>query len=343
MKVRDSKLLYIDSEINTIGNQGKAKVILPNNPFTVYGSEQMRLTLLAFEMKRSWYNINPSNNEFYLYSATSNAFFDVIIEPGMYDSFDGGTLPTIGKRGLGHAIKEALDVTVSAMNTVLSSSITVSLVTYDENLRAFEFDLSGTGLPADVQVVCFHCKSGTIPAGVTPSGFFSDSYEIIGGIPTRDVTQIVPAFTKSSNSFESPLPASLNSLEAIYLRCDLQTSNFQTAGFSQELPDRNTMTETNILARIPLQRACFDPIFEYVQFEDTNDLFQLRLRQKTLGSLTLDLTDDKGRRLAEVDPRQADLGLMSFKATLRWDAVADDHPPHLQRVIPDGGRNSLPA
>lgn len=337
MKVRDSKLMYIDSEINTVGNRGKAKIIVPNHPFTVYGSEQMRLTLISFEMRRSWYNINQSNNEFYLYSATGSVFFPVVIQPGLYTKFDGGTVPT-GTKGLGHAIKEALDVTVADMTTALSATVTVTDVDYDENFRSFSFTMGGAGLPTDLEVVCFHCKSGTIPTGVSATGFFNDSYEILGGIPTRDVTQIVPAFTNDgANTFESPLTASLNSLEAIYLRCNLQTSNFQTNGFSRDAPDRNTMSETNILARIPLSRSCFDPIFEFVQFEDTNDLFQLHLRQKTLDALTLEVTDDKGRPLAEVDPRQADLGLMSFKCTLRWDALYNDQPPHLQRTIPDGG------
>ena len=341
MTVRDSKLMYIDSEINTIGNRGKCKIIVPNHPFTVYGSEHMRLTLLSFEMRRRWYNINQTNNEFYLYSATNNVFFPVVIEPSLYTKFDGGAY-TSGAKGLGHAFKEALDDAVALMASALSGTVTVGDVDYDENLRTFSFTMGGTALPADLQVVCFNCKSGTIPTGVSDAGFFSDSYEIIGGIPSRDVGSIVPAFTKINSTFESPLPASLNSMEAIYLRCNLQTSNFQTNGFSRDSPDRNTMTETNILARIPLSRACFDDIFEFVQFEDTNDLFQLRLRQKTLDSLTLEVTDDKGRLLAEVDPRQADLGLMNFKCTLRWDSVTDDVPPHMQRIVPDG-RSNLPV
>jgi hypothetical protein len=340
MKVRESKLMYIDSEINTVGNQGKAKIIVPNHQFTVYGSEQMRLTLISFEMRRSWYNINQSNNEFYLYSDAGSVFFPVVIAPGLYTKFDGGTY-TAGAKGLGHAIKDALDITVTAMTVALSNTVTVTDVDYNENLRTFSFTMGGAGLPADLEVVCFHCKTGAIPPGVSAAGFFNDSYEILGAIPTRDVTQIVPAFTKdgSSDTFESPLPASLNSLEAIYLRCNLQTSNYQTNGFSRNTPDRNTMTETNILARIPLSRACFDPIFEFVQFEDSNDLFQLHLRQKTLDALSLEVTDDKGRLLAEVDPRQADLGLMSFKCTLRWDALYNYQPPHLQKSIPDGGGN----
>ena len=55
--------------------------------------------------------------------------------------------------------------------------------------------------------------------------------------------------------------------------------------------------------------------------------FQLNLQQKHLDTLELYVTDDKGRLLAEVDPRQADLGLMSFKCVLRWDHIMVAHPP----------------
>ena len=89
------------------------------------------------------------------------------------------------------------------MTTALSGTVTVGDVDYDENLRSFSFTMGGAALPADLQVVCFNCKSGAIPTGVSDAGFFSDSYEIIGGIPSRDVASIVPAFTKSgSGTFE---------------------------------------------------------------------------------------------------------------------------------------------
>ena len=110
--------------------------------------------------------------------------------------------------------------------------------------------------------------------------------------------------------------------------------NYQTFGHECYLPDQNGLTETQIFARIPLNRACFDPIFEFVQYEDSNDLFQINLQQKHLDSFELYVTDDKGRLLAEVDPRQADAGLMSFKCVLRWDHIAANQASKYQpRVI----------
>ena len=74
----------------------------------------MRMTLLSFVMRRQWHNINQTNNEFYLYSASNNLFVPVTIQPGVYTKFDGGTYTAAGSgldpepKGLGHAISDAL-------------------------------------------------------------------------------------------------------------------------------------------------------------------------------------------------------------------------------------------
>ena len=81
---------------------------------------------------------------------------------------------------------------------------------------------------------------------------------------------------------------------------------------------------------------------KFVTFEDANDTFQLHLQQKTLDSLELYVTDDKGRLLAEVDPRQADLGLMSFKCVLRWDHVGAPAPPAYVGRISDRALPPVP-
>ena len=62
---------------------------------------------------------------------------------------------------------------------------------------------------------------------------------------------------------------------------------YQTFGHERYLPDQNGLTETQIFARIPLNRACFDRISEFVQYEDSNDLFQINLQQKHLDSFEL--------------------------------------------------------
>ena len=336
--VKQSRLMIIDSELNSVSERGKCRILIPNHPFSVQGESKMRITLLSFVMRRQWYNINQTNNEFYLYTPSFDLFVPVTIQPGVYTKFDGGIYNAAGAgsdtepKGLGHAISDALQESVIELNAALSSGVTVSTALFNANTRGFSFTFGGTGLAAlNLQIVSFQCKNGTLPVGVSNAGFFSDVHEIIGCIPTRDANNIQNGLAKSGNTFTSIFAASLNSLEAIYLRCNVQTSNYQTHGFERSMPDRNGMSETNIFARIPLSRSCFDPVFEFIQFEDSNDLFQMHLRQKTLDSLILEVTDDKGRLLSETDPRQSHLGLMSFKCVLRWDEIGSHQiQPHLK-------------
>ena len=50
--VKNSRLIFVDSEINTVGNKSKAKINIPNHPFSVCCDDRMRLTLLSFDMRR---------------------------------------------------------------------------------------------------------------------------------------------------------------------------------------------------------------------------------------------------------------------------------------------------
>jgi len=81
-----------------------------------------------------------------------------------------------------------------------------------------------------------------------------------------------------------------------------------------------------------------------VQYVDAgNDMFQCFPMRKNLEQLELRICDAKGRSLAQLDPFQADNGLMAWKAVLRFDlfkspvsrtgkpmgAIVTDHPPEL--------------
>ena len=94
--VKQSRLMIIDSELNSVSQRGKCRILIPNHPFSVQGDSKMRMTLLSFVMRRQWHNINQTNNEFYLYSASNNLFVPVTIQPGVYTTFDGGTYTAAG-------------------------------------------------------------------------------------------------------------------------------------------------------------------------------------------------------------------------------------------------------
>ena len=88
----------------------------------------------------------------------------------------------------------------------------------------------------------------------------------------------------------------------------MHSGNYQTFGFEKDLPNQQGLTPTQIFARIPLTRAYFDAQFEFVSFEDPNNLFSMLLNQTQLSQVYFTITDDKGRLIQEVADGQAEAG-----------------------------------
>ena len=112
-------------------------------------------------------------------------------------------------------------------------------------------------------------------------------------------------------------------MEAVYVRTNLQTSNYSTYGFSQSIY-QNAVTPTNIFARIPLQNQIYNVSDPFIVLEDKNDLFVIEIGNKQLDQLTLYLTDDKNRFLPLVHLGQVTAGMLSFKCSIKWEVVLRD-------------------
>ncbi len=317
MKVKFARNVFVDSEINSIGNGQISKINFPPSAFSIAPGEMMRLILTSFEMRRNWYNVNPSNNTFYLYNpAGAGTYSPIVIAQGTYATF--ASLAT-------------------AIQTAIVSVIAGSTVVYDATLRKYTITLGPTA-PAGSFLVCFQVKLDNAfqPAGVSNNGYFNDSQELLGAIPTRDGWGGVPvnAFGTATgvNPMITPYVAALNTLEAIYIRTNLHSGNYQTFGFEKDLPNQQGLTPTQIFARIPLSRAYFDPEFEFVSFEDPNSLFSMYLNQTQLSQVYFTITDDKGRLIQEVADGQAENGNLSFKMSFRWEVIVDDLPPDSRKL-----------
>ena len=196
--VKNSRLIFVDSEINTVSNQAKAKILVPPQPFSVHGGDHMRLTLLSFEMRRNWYSVNQTNCVFYIYTPSTTTYQEIIIPPGSYDTF----------AKLAAAVQVGLRA--AAATYALAECV------FDESSRKLTFTL--TGAAADAHLVCFQVKQGVRPAGVSDAGFFSDSYELLGLIPSRTATPTNATDAVGPGAHAAPFPCALNTLEAIYLR-----------------------------------------------------------------------------------------------------------------------------
>ena len=317
MKVKFARNVFVDSEINSIGNGQVSKINFPPSAFNVAPGEIMRMVLSSFEMRRNWYNVNPSNNTFYLFDpAGAGTFTPIVIAQGTYPTFA---------------------LLTTAIQTAVAAVVAGSTVTYDPILRKYTITLGG-GVAAGAFLVCFQVKlnDGFQPTTVSNGGFFNDSQELLGARPTRDNWNGTPvnAFgtTVGVGPHISPFVAALNTLEAIYIRSNLHSGNYQTFGFEKDLPNQQGLTPTQIFARIPLSRAYFDPEFEFVSFEDPNSLFSMYLNQTQLSQVYFTITDDKGRLIQEVAAGQADAGNLSFKMSFRWEVLVDDLPPDSRKL-----------
>ena len=323
-----SKLVFIDSSVSTHGDH--TKVIVPPHPLSATGGERMALSLVSFSMRRNWYNVNATNNRFYLFLA--NTYHVVTITPGVYSTFNA----------LATAINDALIVTIANVAQIASSA-----VNYNATTRHFTIALTmATGSAAvDVEIRCFAIKSGPLPLTVDIAGGYVDVHEILGGKPIRSSTVLFSSLTQSLaagvNTLVSIFPASLNTLDAVYLRINsVETGNYMSTGFESFAIESNRLIESPIFARIPFDDSTFTETHEVVSYEDSGgDMYQSFLQRKSIDTLDIRVTDARGRSLATLDPTQADEGLMAFRLCLRWDLfippptpqppqkLVFDHPP----------------
>jgi len=322
MEVVRSRNIFIDSEQYHTVNGERVIVNFPANSFHALDGEHMKLTLTAFEMRKNFYNINSYNNKLYMYDNAGGTYSEIVIPAGDYYRF--GSNASVAN-SLCEAIYTGLD------NAGFTPSGT-SQVTYDINTRKISINMTGaSNYTAGDYFVTFQVpRERQSPiAAVSSTGIFNDSYEILGTRPTRYTTNVIPAFDFDAGTatFTSYYPASLYSMEALYLKASIQTNNYCTPTFGADTISAK-LIPTQIFARIPIPYA---DMFEKTQdqpsiikFEDTNDLFTIYLQQNQIDTVNFTLVDGKGRLIEEVSDNQADDGALAFKFVMRWDVIKEN-------------------
>lgn len=309
-----SKLIFLDSSMNTHGDS--TKILVPPMPFSAKSNESIALTLVNFGIRRNWPNINVTNGIFYLYQnvgGTTPTYTEVRIADGFYNAFKGSSgTPLLG----------AIEMAVNGVLANLEDPATTCSYSFDDATRRYTFTFSHNS-SNPISVRCFHCKQGVPPTGVSAAGFYNDSYQLLGGYRITDPAAITVESLDNStpNTAVSYYPASLNTLDALYVRLRSPSPhNYMTTSMDANLTTQERLVESEIFARIPLENAFFTKQHEMVHFEDSgSDAYQCMLNQKILDSLEIRLTDDKGRNLAEILPFQSQVGLMTFHMCLRFD------------------------
>ena len=134
------------------------------------------------------------------------------------------------------------------------------------------------------------------------------------------------------NTLVSKYPASLNTLDAIYLHMNtIETGNYMSTGHESHAAESLRLIESSLFARIPFDDSTFTEAHEVVSYEDSGgDTYQSHLSRKNIESLDIRVTDARGRSLATLNPNQAADGLLAYRMCLRWDLFAPPHTPHLR-------------
>ena len=315
MEVAYTKNIFLDSSINTETGDGRfARWICPSEGFSVANTQFIKMTVNSFTMRRNWYNINQHNNLFYSYDPTSDFYQPYTIAPGNYT-----TLTSVAT-----AIQAALQINVGIGG----------VCTFDPLTRKFSLDMTGAGgFGATDYFVGFSVKEGVPPGTAFPlptaEGLFNDSFEVLGGIPTR--TSGIPPF-QPKNMFGTTVGqvvhisyyvAALNTLSELCVRSSLQGGNYQSFGYEQNLPNASGLTNTDIIARIPIRNATWTAEEEFIHFEDFDDNFSVIIPEKQLSQFVFSVTDHKGRLLPQVAPGQAQDGSLSFRLSLKMSILND--------------------
>lgn len=179
---------------------------------------------------------------------------------------------------------------------------------------------------------------------------------IIPGATVADQFANLKSLAKSvlhapSTSFAGFYPASLQTQENLYLRCSLNSSNFQSPGF--DTGTQNNVANSQILAKIQIPNTFFagtqqvdftagaapdDPstaenssIYKHevspiaIFYTDNgNNNYSIRLSQKRTSEIRLTITDKYGRLIPEVSEEQVHCGQLAFTASLRIDTFENE-------------------
>ena len=366
--------LFVNTEETLIGDCIDTTINLPQNLFSCNENQLMRITLGSFTMKQNWYNVNEGNNKFYIVAkgVPAGGVTPIIsglctIEPGNYQSYSDE------QYGLIQAVVKAVRTTVEAAPFNVPAS-TVKSGTYDYATGTLDLyvDFTGSATLTDPILVSFTLPDYSLSynnlisqiIGSDYSAAFQDNWQIMGGCRHSkniksappgvtdtglyEYNQLVPMFTTGpvgvspGVGFFGKWRASLSSQENIYIRTDLNGTNFQTAGFDANSSLFPYVVGSQILAKIPipnentdyvserdvggnqqnvLARYLYEKPYKLIQFMDNGEnLFSMIIPQKHVSQLRLRLTDAYGRRLPLL-ASQVECSGSPFTATIRCDVL----------------------
>jgi hypothetical protein len=355
-KIIETRNLFVNTDNTLIGECRNTTLSLPQGLMMCRENEQMRITLNSFAMRNSWYRLNKYNTVFYIVafdtSTSSVKHARVKIDEGNYTSFTG-------TNGLNKAIKVAMETALTTFSITTPSCD----VLYDEitNRITISFETAVGGTLVDLKLVTFTINTFNPQSSSTniieqilegnEDDAFNNTFEMMGGCyEKRDVLEgtepeQLEQLTSMYNvtqvgllyTFEGLFNATLQTEENIYLRTNLHSSSYQTAGFDSGSTLYPNIVSSQILAKIPLNNPVFAFVketkdsaevgefnyerpYELVKYSDNgNNMYSILLESKAVSTLRLFVTDSYGRLIPEISLAQIACNAMSFTASLRID------------------------
>jgi hypothetical protein len=321
MASTNQKNIFIDTE-QYHDSTNSVQLLFPSQTLVVPQGYGMKLSLQQFFMKKSFYNINSYNSEFYIYGTTAASYKQVKLTKGDYHKF-------------GADKNEANSLCENIYNALVAAGENITDVTYNINTR--KINITSSTLTIYNYIVFFQVppeRQKLIPANVTPNGFFSYIAEILGGVSNQqDPSTLagsvpIPALQTSGTypnlSIKSYYPASLFSMECLRININLGNTNLQTPNMEAN-SSSSVCVPTQTFATIPLDKGAENiQDKSLIVYQDSGDeMFSLKLQQSHIDNATLSIVDNKGRPLEEVNTNQYKNGMLSYNMVIRFEIIEE--------------------
>jgi hypothetical protein len=290
-KVKESKILFLDSRAGHQENH-KSRINFPTESFSAKGNELIRLTLLEFNMKRTFYNINSTNNKFFILNSSTNTPIEVEIPQGNYGS---GTVLASTIQSNSNIATCTFDTKTERLTITLESSLGAASYLFSKKIKGTED--------------------------------YYDTHEILGGLPTTEsgTSNIVNMFGLTSLTQVSRYPIQLQTINNILLKTNLQTSNFQNR---LRLPDNDVASVVNsqIFASIPVPELSSA---KNIKFIDSNNTFEMYLQTKHINNITFDVETVYGDTLPALDEQQYSSGNLHYNIVIKYEILQPEIPTQM--------------
>ena len=354
-EVLSSRNLFLDSS-DGVGSGDNFTLELSQDSITAGDGQQLKLTLMNFNMYTNFYHVNNTNNRIVLRTesvAGGVRTTTISLTPKNYATLGqialefGNQLRTaaLADAAAAGSTATAGGTTVQGVSTTdPQPPTTVSMSDASDRLLAVKINFNQPHLLTSFRLHCLDADG--------------ESFALLGGDRITDAASTDSSFTVGTTATELTVeglyPMQRSTNPQIYLRTTVPSANIEMSSLNSKGPFVNHTLPSNILGVFQAQN-------EFIHFDSTNDEFFMVLKTKQLNHVKIFLTDRKNRPLGRLQgsasltaagpgTAQSTKGNLYFSAILRVDIIQSTIPKYLkapQQKLPDqkqtGVLSVLPA